>query len=141
MTTLVSLFTGVGGFDEGFENAGFKTVGQVEIDPWCQQVLRRHWPDVPKHDDITTAHGMMFGAADVVTFGSPCQDLSVAGKRAGLDGARSGLFVEAMRFIREMREGTDGRYPEYAVWENVCGAFSSGAGALQISQNLVRLRY
>ncbi len=104
---LVSLFAGIGGFDKAFENAGYETVGQVEIDPWCQQVLRRHWPDVPKHDDITTAQGMMFGPADVVTFGSPCQDLSVAGKRAGLDGARSGLFMEAMRFIREMREGTN----------------------------------
>jgi DNA (cytosine-5)-methyltransferase 1 len=125
---IVSLFAGIGGFDKAFENAGYETVGQIEIDPWCQQVLKRHWPDVPKHDDITTAHGMMFGPADVVTFGSPCQDLSVAGKRVGLDGARSGLFMEAMRFIREMRERTNEQYPKYALWENVPGALNSNGG-------------
>jgi site-specific DNA-cytosine methylase len=128
MTRLVSLFAGVGGFDLAFEQAGFQTVGQVEIDEWCQKVLTRQWPDVPKHRDITTAHGMIFGPAEVVTFGSPCQDLSVAGKRAGLEGERSGLFMEAMRFIREMREGTSGEYPKYALWENVPGALNSNAG-------------
>lgn len=127
--TLVSLFAGVGGFDLGFERAGFKTVGQCEIDPHAASVLTRHWPDVPKHDDVTTLDGMHFGPADVVTFGSPCQDLSVAGKRAGLDGERSGLFLEAVRFIREMLEETNGQYPRWAVWENVPGAYSSNGGA------------
>jgi DNA (cytosine-5)-methyltransferase 1 len=90
--------------------------------------LKRHWPNVPKHDDITTANGMMFGPADVVTFGSPCQDLSVAGKRLGMAGERSGLFGEALRFIDEMRRGTGGLYPKLSVWENVPGAFSSNGG-------------
>src|SRR5690606_15055442 len=69
-----------------------------------------------------------FGPSDVITFGSPCQDLSVAGKRAGLDGERSGLFLEAVRYIREMLEETGGRSPRFAVWENVPGAFSSNGG-------------
>lgn len=126
--TLISLFAGVGGFDLGFERAGFRPVGMCEIDPHARSVLDKHWPDVPKHDDITTLTGMRFGPADVITFGSPCQDLSVAGKRAGLDGERSGLFLEAVRFIREMLEETDGQYPRVAVWENVPGSFSSQGG-------------
>lgn len=125
---LISLFTGVGGFDLGFEDAGFTTVGQCEIDPHAMRVLNHHWPDVPKHDDIATLDGMAFGPAEVVTFGSPCQDLSVAGGRAGLDGERSGLFTEAMRFIREMQAGTDGQYPQVVLWENVPGAYSSNGG-------------
>src|SRR5690625_474824 len=127
--TLVSLFAGVGGFDLGFERAGFTPVGMCEIDPHARSVLDRHWPTVPKHDDVTTLRGSTFGPADVVTFGSPCQDLSVAGKRAGLDGERSGLFLEAMRYVREMLEETSGQYPRAAVWENVPGAFSSNGGA------------
>jgi len=127
--TLVSLFAGVGGFDLGFEHAGFDTIGQCEIDPHAVSVLERHWPTVPKHDDVATLTVSTFGPADVVTFGSPCQDLSVAGKRAGLDGERSGLFLEAVRFIREMLEATNGEYPRWAVWENVPGAFSSADGA------------
>jgi DNA (cytosine-5)-methyltransferase 1 len=126
--TLVSLFAGIGGFDRGFELAGFRTVGQCEIDPHARSVLERHWPTVPKHDDVTTLTAETFGPADVVTFGSPCQDLSVAGKRAGLDGERSGLFLEAVRYIREMLEATHGRYPRVALWENVPGAYSSNGG-------------
>lgn len=125
---VVSLFAGIEGFGLGFERAGFEVVGQVEIDPWCRKVLGRHYPDTPKHDDITTAHGMMFGPAEVVTFGFPCQDVSSAGKRAGLEGARSGLFYEALRFIREMQEATKGEYPRFAVLENVPGIYSSNGG-------------
>lgn len=125
---LISLFTGVGGFDLGFEGAGFTTVGQCEIDPHAMRVLNHHWPDVPKHDDITTLDGMAFGPAEVVAFGSPCQDLSIAGGGAGLDGERSGLFTEAMRFIREMQAGADGQYPKVVLWENVPGAYSSNGG-------------
>lgn len=126
---LTSLFAGIGGFDLGFDRAGFTTAGQCEIDPHARSVLDRHWPTVPKHDDVTTLRGSTFGPADVVTFGSPCQDLSVAGKRAGLAGERSGLFTEAMRYIREMLEETNGQSPRAAVWENVPGAFSSNGGA------------
>lgn len=78
--------------------------------------------------DITKMNGFSTPPVDVVTFGSPCQDLSIAGKRAGLSGERSGLFMEAVRIIREMREATNGEYPKYAVWENVPGAFSSNRG-------------
>lgn len=78
--------------------------------------------------DITKMSGFSTPPVDVITFGSPCQDLSIAGKRAGLSGERSGLFMEAVRIIKEMREATNGQYPKYAVWENVPGAFSSNKG-------------
>lgn len=78
--------------------------------------------------DITKMNGFSAPPVDVITFGSPCQDLSVAGKRAGLAGERSGLFMEAVRIIKEMREATNGQYPKYAVWENVPGAFGSNKG-------------
>lgn len=78
--------------------------------------------------DITKIHGDQIEPVDCITFGSPCQDLSVAGKRAGLAGERSGLFMEAVRIIKEMRLSTDELYPTFAVWENVPGAFSSNGG-------------
>lgn len=78
--------------------------------------------------DITKIHGDKIEPVDCITFGSPCQDLSVAGKRAGLAGERSGLFMEAVRIIKEMRLSTDGLYPTFAIWENVPGAFSSNGG-------------
>src|SRR5690606_11383345 len=125
---LISLFSGTGAFELGFERAGFTTVGQCEIDPHAQAVLKRHWPDVPLHDDISTLEGDAFGPAEVVVWGSPCQDLSLAGRGAGLDGERWRLVVEGIRFIRELREATDGECPRFSVWENVPGAFSSNAG-------------
>jgi DNA (cytosine-5)-methyltransferase 1 len=123
-----SLFAGVGGFDLGFEAAGMECCFQVEWDKHCQQVLAHHWPDVPRWSDVSDVKGAELPPVDVITFGSPCQDLSVAGKRAGLDGGRSNLFFEATRIIREMRDATDGVFPRVAVWENVPGAFSSNAG-------------
>ncbi len=78
--------------------------------------------------DITKIHGDQIEPVDCITFGSPCQDLSIAGRRAGLAGGRSGLFVEAVRIIKEMRKATDGMYPTFVVWENVPGAFSSNGG-------------
>lgn len=126
--TFVSLFSGVGGFDLGLEAAGWECVAQVEWDKDCQQVLARHWPDVPRWGDVATVSGAELPAADVVAFGSPCQDLSVAGKRAGLDGNRSGLFFEAIRIIREMRDATAGTQPRFVIWENVAGALSSSGG-------------
>lgn len=123
-----SLFAGVGGFDLGFEAAGMECCFQVEWDQHCQQVLAYHWPDVPRWSDVSDVKGADLPPVDVITFGSPCQDLSVAGKRAGLDGGRSNLFFEATRIIREMCDGTDGVFPRVAVWENVPGAFSSNGG-------------
>jgi len=121
-----SLFSGIGGFDLGFEREGFTTSWAVEIDQKAQAVLRRHFPAAALHDDVRCVGAHNLAPVDVVTFGSPCQDLSVAGKRAGLAGERSGLFHESARIIRELREA-HGK-PDFAIWENVPGAFSSNAG-------------
>lgn len=125
----VSLFAGVGGADLGLEAAGWECVAQVEWDKHCQQVLAYHWPDVPRWGDVATVNGGELPAADAIIFGSPCQDLSVAGKRAGLDGSRSNLFFEAVRIIREMRDATGGTGPRWAIWENVPGSLTSNKGA------------
>lgn len=125
--TLGELFAGVGGFSLGFEAEGYRTRWQAEIDPHCQQVLARHWPDAVRYGDVTEIDGASLEPVDVITFGSPCQDLSVAGKRAGLDGARSGLFFEAIRIVKEMRDATV-TFPRWAVWENVPGALRSNNG-------------
>lgn len=127
--TYGSLFAGVGGIDLGLDAAGLECKFQVEIDENCQQTLSYHWPDVPKFYDVKEVSGYNLPFVDVITFGSPCQDLSVAGKRAGLDGERSGLFHEAVRIIKEMREKSNGQYPKWSIWENVTGALSSNGGA------------
>ncbi len=119
--TYGELFAGVGGFSLGLDQIGMECAWQVEIDPYCQMALGRHWPNVPRHLDVRTVGARNLAPVDLITFGSPCQDLSVAGLRKGLDGARSGLFFEAVRIIRELR-------PEYALWENVPGALSSHDG-------------
>jgi len=121
MLTHVDLFAGVGGFALGFERAGIQTLAHVERDEKCQGVLRRHWPGHILIEDVCEAGAGNLPAADIITFGSPCQDLSIAGKRKGLSGERSGLFFEAARIIRELG-------PRYAVWENVPGALSSHNG-------------
>lgn len=133
MVNVLSLFSGVGGFDIGLENAGMRTIYQCEWDKHATNILNRHWPHVPKWGDITTLtaqeilrHGI---PPDVVAWGSPCQDLSVAGKRAGLDGKRSGLFHEGMRLIRELQKETNNEYPRISIWENVAGALSSNNGS------------
>lgn len=100
----------------------------MEINPRCQQVLYRHFPTAHAWADVTQVHGGLLPPVDVITFGSPCQDMSIAGAREGLDGDRSVLFFEATRIIGEMREATQGRSPRFAVWENVDGARSSHAG-------------
>ena len=128
MTTYGSLFTGVGGFDMGFDQAGYDCLFQVEWDKHCQQILACHWPDVPRWSDVQDVNGAELPPCDVLTFGSPCQDLSVAGKRAGIDGGRSSMFFEATRIIREMRDATGNQYPRVVVWENVPGALSSNRG-------------
>lgn len=130
---VLSLFSGVGGFDMGLENAGMETVFQCEWDKHANSILHRHWPDVPKWDDVSTLTGKHILAhapvVDVVGWGSPCQDLSVAGKRAGLEGGRSGLFHEGIRIIKELQEETNGQYPRISIWENVVGALNSNGGA------------
>ena len=111
--TFGSLFAGIGGFDLGFERAGMTCEWQVEIDPYCQRVLAKHWPNVRRWDDVRTfppADGEW--GVDVICGGFPCQDISEAGKRAGLDGDRSGLWFEYERIIRALR-------PRYVVVENV----------------------
>lgn len=128
MLTFGSLFAGVGGFDIGLERAGWQCKWQVEWDAHCQQTLAYHWPDVPKWWDVSDVSGAELPPVDVITFGSPCQDLSVAGKRAGLDGGRSGLFFQAIRIIKEMQDATAGAFPKWAIWENVPGALSSRNG-------------
>ena len=128
MTTYGSLFSGVGGFDLGCDAAGWDCAWQVEWDDRARSVLERHWPDVPKHADVRDVKGYELAPVDCITFGFPCQDLSVAGKRAGLDGERSGLFFEAVRIIREMREATDGAYPRVVVAENVTGLLNADKG-------------
>ena len=118
---LGSLFAGIGGFDRGFELAGFQPVWAVEIDPACQRVLRHHFPNLHIESDVREVGAHNLEPVDVITFGSPCQDLSVAGKRGGFAGERSGLYFEAIRIIRELS-------PAIAVWENVPGALSSHNG-------------
>jgi len=124
-----SLFSGVGGFDMGFDQENYECVFQVEWDKHCQQILAKHWPEVPKWSDVQDVNGAEIPPCDVLTFGSPCQDLSVAGKRAGLDGTKSSMFYEATRIIKEMRNATESIYPRIVVWENVPGALSSNNGA------------
>jgi DNA (cytosine-5)-methyltransferase 1 len=126
--TFGSLFAGVGGFDMGFEQAGWDCKFQVEWDKNCRTILDKHWPDVGKWGDIRNVDGRFLPPVDCIIFGSPCQDLSVAGKRAGLEGERSGLFHEAVRIIKEMRDATNGTHPRWTVWENVAGALSSNNG-------------
>lgn len=104
------------------------TVAQCEWDKRCQQVLRYRWPDVPKWSDVSDVRGAELPDCDLLAFGSPCQDLSVAGKRAGMvkGETRSGLFYEAIRIIEELQH--DGRGPTWVVWENVAGALTSNNG-------------
>tara|TARA_R100001463_G_scaffold21022_1_gene50886 strand:+ start:53 stop:1441 length:1389 start_codon:yes stop_codon:yes gene_type:complete len=126
MAKFISLFAGVGGFDLGMEQAGHECVAQVEWDKNAAGVLKHRWPNVPLFCDVSKVSADDLPDADFITYGFPCQDLSVAGKREGLDGKRSGLFYEATRLIRELR--TRGCRLEYAIAENVAGLFSADDG-------------
>jgi len=126
--TLGSLFDGIGGFPLAATRVGIKPVWASEIEEVPMSITKTHFPEMRHLGDLTKLHGGEIELVDVVTFGSPCQDLSVAGKRAGLGGGRSGLFLEAVRIIKEMREATCGAYPTYAIWENVPGAFTTNKG-------------
>ena len=120
MRTL-SLFSGIGGLDLGLERAGFQIVAQCEADPYCRAVLAKHWPGVPCHDDVRTLDPLKFGPIDAIVGGFPCQDVSNAGKRAGISAARSGLYRELVRCIRVAR-------PRYAILENVAALLVRGMG-------------
>ena len=126
--TLGSLFDGSGGFCLGGILAGIKPVWQSEIEPFPIRVTTKRLPFVKHYGDVNTLDGGELEPVDIITFGSPCTDLSIAGKRAGLEGSQSGLFHQAVRIIKEMREKTNGIYPRFIVWENVPGAFSSHGG-------------
>lgn len=126
--TLGSLFSGSGTFELGGMLAGIQPIWNSEIEPFPIMVTRRRLPHVKHYGDVAKLDGAQLEPVDVITFGSPCQDMSVAGRRAGLDGERSGLFHQAIRIIREMREATHGEKPRFIVWENVPGAFSSNHG-------------
>lgn len=132
--TMGSLFDGIGGFPLAAERYGIKTLWASEIEPFPMKVTERRFPGMAHKGDITKLNGKLLFPVDIICGGSPCQDLSVAGARAGLSGARSGLFMEQIRIVKEMRTaerergrtGADIR-PRWLCWENVPGAFSSGS--------------
>ena len=126
--TLGSLFDGSGGFPLGGLLAGITPVWASEIEPFPIRVTTKRLPFMKHYGDISQMDGGKIEPVDIITFGSPCTDMSIAGRRAGLDGKQSSLFYQAIRIIQEMREATHGRYPRYIVWENVPGAFSSNKG-------------
>jgi DNA (cytosine-5)-methyltransferase 1 len=110
--TVGSLFTGIGGIDLGLERVGMEIAWQCEINPYCREVLQKHWPEVRLYNDIRKLRGSEVEPVDIIAGGFPCQDISVAGKGVGLHGERSGLFFELMRVVREVR-------PRYVLMENV----------------------
>ena len=126
--TLGSLFDGSGGFPLGGMLAGITPLWASEIEPFAVRVTTKRLPQMKHYGDVSALNGAELPPVDIITFGSPCQDMSIAGKRSGLDGSRSSLFYEAVRIIKEMRCATDGKYPRFCVWENVPGAFSSNKG-------------
>ena len=133
---LGSLFSGSGGFELAGALSGITPTWASEVEPFPIRVTTKRFPNMKHLGDISKVKGNEIDPVDVITFGSPCQDLSVAGKRKGLNHSelgdeettRSGLFMEAVRIIREMKEATNGEYPTFAVWENVPGAYSSNKG-------------
>ena len=126
--TLGSLFDGSGGFPLGGLLAGITPVWASEIEPFPIRVTTKRLPFMKHYGDISQMDGGKIEPVDIITFGSPCTDMSIAGRRAGLDGKQSVLFYQAIRIIQEMRDATHGKYPRYIVWENVPGAFSSNHG-------------
>ena len=126
MLKVLDTFAGIGGFSLGLERTGgFKTVAFCEIEPFCQKVLRKHWLEIPIYDDVRTLTAERLKAdriaVDVITGGFPCQDISVAGRQAGIEGERSGLWSECVRLLSEL-------CPHYAIYENVSGLLSGGNG-------------
>jgi DNA (cytosine-5)-methyltransferase 1 len=126
---VLDLFSGIGGFSLGLERAGMRTVQFVEINPYCQAVLRRHWPAVPIHGDVTTFDGV---PCDVMCGGFPCQDISHAGAGAGIEGERSGLWSSFARLIGLIR-------PQFVIVENVAALLDRGMGT--VLGDLARIGY
>ena len=122
---VLDLFAGIGGFTLGLERAGFETVAFCEIDPYAQKVLRKNWPEVPIYDDVRTITADRLATdgigVDVITGGFPCQDISTAGRQAGIEGERSGLWSECARLLGEIR-------PRYAIFENVTNLLNGDGG-------------
>lgn len=139
--TLGSLFDGIGGFCLAGQMADVQPVWSSEIEPFPIRVTEKRFPGVEQLGDVHGIDGGRITPVDIVAFGSPCQNLSVAGKRAGLGGEQSSLFFEAVRIIKEMRSKTNGQYPRWAVWENVPGALSSNEGRdfRQVLQSLAEI--
>lgn len=128
MLTLGSLFDGIGGWLLAAKHAGVKPLWRAEIDDFPRGVSECHFPDVVSYTDVREINGAEVAPVDILCAGSPCQDLSLAGKRKGLAGERSGLFLDAIRIMREMQEATNGAHPRFFIWENVPGALSSNKG-------------
>ena len=126
--TLGSLFDGSAGFPLGGVISGITPVWASEIEPFPIRVTTKRLPFMKHYGDVSALSGAELPPVDIITFGSPCQDMSIAGKRSGLGGSRSSLFYEAIRIVKEMRFKTNGKYPRFIVWENVPGAFSSNKG-------------
>lgn len=149
MLTLGSLFDGSGGFPLAGAVNGFEPVWASEVEPYPIAVTRSRFPQMLHLGNVCEVNGAMIKPVDVITFGSPCQSLSVAGKREGLrhtdlgddETTRSGLFMEAVRIITEMRKETNGEFPKFCCWENVPGALSSSGGAdfLAVLENLAKI--
>jgi len=118
---VLDLFSGIGGFSLGLERAGMRTVAFCEIEPFCRAVLRKHWPDVPIFDDVRKFTGADVSGVDVICGGFPCQDISPAGNRRGIDGTKSGLWGEYARVISEIR-------PRFVIVENSADLLTRGIG-------------
>lgn len=133
---VLDLFSGIGGFSLGLERAGFKTVAFCEIEPFCRKVLKKHWPDVPIYEDVRELNANMLKndgiAVDVICGGFPCQDISNAGAKAGIDGKRSGLWSEYARLIGELQ-------PRYVIVENVAALLHRGMG--RVLGDLAKIGY
>ena len=139
--TLGSLFDGIAGFPLAGLKAGIRTLWLSEIEPFPVRVTEKRFPDALQLGDVHGISGSGIQPVDIITFGSPCTDLSIAGHQAGLQGSQSSLFYEAVRIIREMRNATDHQYPRWAVWENVPNALSchSGQDFREVLRALVRI--
>lgn len=135
MLNVLDIFSGIGGFSIGLEAASMQTVAFCEINPFCQKILKKHWPLIPVFSDITTIHKEDLKALlpiDVIAGGFPCQDVSIAGKKKGINAKRSGLWKEFVRLINEIR-------PKYAIIENVANLRSTGL--ISVLQDLWKIRY
>lgn len=132
MLTLGSLFSGIGGLDLGLERAGFSVQWQVEINPYAQKVLKKHWPDTLRFADIRECGAHNLPRVNLIAGGFPCQDISNAGKRAGIGGKNSGLWSEFARIISELQ-------PEYVLLENVSALL--GRGLTTVLGDLAKIRY